>query len=729
MNQITSIYILFGCLHFASIFLLSSFISQLPQFAFLQRTWGYHFFIYFPVPVIVIAYGLYLGSLIRALQYRIASTLNFLHEITVSKRNTLAFLVIGIIATIAMWAVSQKYPFLGDGHVRAAELNQGIIHTSGTPYIKMLVVLSSTFQWDGRLTYQVASTLLTLPFILVGLGVACEIGSNTLSRAASAILIIFSGVIQFYAGYIEIYAPLPILILLTVWLGLLSERIPTLRYGSLLIAVIAFLLHPLCGILLPPTLYLVWYHDLKRQKFSFKMLFLATFAVGVGLAFYQGRLDRILEATLPMIREANRSYAFLTATNFWERLNGIILCSPAALPLLSLLAINKGEIIPSSRAGFLWLLTGSGGVSVFAFDFVLGSQDWDVMALVAFPVSLSCAHYLSSVSQDKMAAIAIPAIVICILNTGSWTLVNRTDASIVRLEDTIIDEPATYFRTHNRSIRIALALMAEDKRAESIEVLKRESIRVPENAQVLHNLATFQHQSAQYDDAIVTARTLLKLTPWNTYAYRILQDSHRSLDQPREAENLSKDYAENLITQAEMAKDDGNDREAALFWCASAFTDLEDPSILATSPDALNILTNAYLSNPEQERLMPLYKLPQQMKILARRTYRLGKPEEAILLWQAALRMGVQDAIVDIANRTPEAHPMSVLRTAISLLSHGCPSCEDNSPEAELEKSKYLLARIPTCIGVHQMALDGKDPVEPDQSLSHAAKTPHFASH
>ncbi len=82
---------------------------------------------------------------------------------------------------------------------------------------------------------------------------------------------------------------------------------------------------------------------------------------------------------------------------------------------------------------------------------------------------------------------------------------------------------------------------------------------------------------------------------------------------------------------------------------------------------------------------------------------------------------GVQDAIVDIANRTPEAHPMSVLRTAISLLSHGCPSCEDNSPEAELEKSKYLLARIPTCIGVHQMALDGKDPVEPDQSLSHAA--------
>jgi len=81
----------------------------------------------------------------------------------------------------------------------------------------------------------------------------------------------------------------------------------------------------------------------------------------------------------------------------------------------------------------------------------------------------------------------------------------------------------------------------------------------------------------------------------------------------------------------------------------------------------------------------------------------------------------VQDSIVQIARRTPDTHPMSVLRTAISLLSHECPSCEDNSPEAELEKSKHLLARIPTCIGVHQRALDGKEPIYPDSTLSHAA--------
>jgi citrate synthase len=81
----------------------------------------------------------------------------------------------------------------------------------------------------------------------------------------------------------------------------------------------------------------------------------------------------------------------------------------------------------------------------------------------------------------------------------------------------------------------------------------------------------------------------------------------------------------------------------------------------------------------------------------------------------------VKDAITGIAQSTPDAHPMAVLRTAVSLLSHHCSVCENNHPNVDLEKSKYLLAQIPTCIGVHQMALDGKTPVNPDPNLDHAA--------
>jgi citrate synthase len=81
----------------------------------------------------------------------------------------------------------------------------------------------------------------------------------------------------------------------------------------------------------------------------------------------------------------------------------------------------------------------------------------------------------------------------------------------------------------------------------------------------------------------------------------------------------------------------------------------------------------------------------------------------------------VRDDIVRISKESPKAHPMSILRTGVSLLSHLDPDCEDNAPAAELRKSKRLLAQIPTVIGACQRTLDGQAPLDPDPSLSHAA--------
>ena len=86
-----------------------------------------------------------------------------------------------------------------------------------------------------------------------------------------------------------------------------------------------------------------------------------------------------------------------------------------------------------------------------------------------------------------------------------------------------------------------------------------------------------------------------------------------------------------------------------------------------------------------------------------------------------AIPASVRDAIVRVAKESPNAHPMSILRTGVSLLSHLDPDCEDNSPAAELRKSKRLLAQIPSIIGACQRTLDGQSPVDPDPSLGHSA--------
>ncbi len=82
---------------------------------------------------------------------------------------------------------------------------------------------------------------------------------------------------------------------------------------------------------------------------------------------------------------------------------------------------------------------------------------------------------------------------------------------------------------------------------------------------------------------------------------------------------------------------------------------------------------------------------------------------------------GLKTLLRDIAGAAPAAHPMGILRTAVSYLSHFDPDVEDNSPAAELVKSKRLLAQIPTAIGYGQMAREGRDPVDPDGSLDHGA--------
>ncbi|MHA7813036.1 MAG: citrate/2-methylcitrate synthase [Phycisphaerales bacterium] len=67
------------------------------------------------------------------------------------------------------------------------------------------------------------------------------------------------------------------------------------------------------------------------------------------------------------------------------------------------------------------------------------------------------------------------------------------------------------------------------------------------------------------------------------------------------------------------------------------------------------------------------------------------------------------------------AVPMDILRTAVSMLGHLDAQCQDNSAEANLNKSKRLLAKIPTIIGHMQNSIDGRDFVAPTEDLSHAA--------
>jgi 2-methylcitrate synthase/citrate synthase II len=67
------------------------------------------------------------------------------------------------------------------------------------------------------------------------------------------------------------------------------------------------------------------------------------------------------------------------------------------------------------------------------------------------------------------------------------------------------------------------------------------------------------------------------------------------------------------------------------------------------------------------------------------------------------------------------AHPMDVVRTAVSVIGALDPEWEDSSPAGTLAKSVALLAKLPAIVSYDQRRRRGQDVVEPDASLGYSA--------
>jgi citrate synthase len=79
-------------------------------------------------------------------------------------------------------------------------------------------------------------------------------------------------------------------------------------------------------------------------------------------------------------------------------------------------------------------------------------------------------------------------------------------------------------------------------------------------------------------------------------------------------------------------------------------------------------------------------------------------------------------AIIDFLRRAPKtALPMDVLRTAVSALSFYDPEDRKNDHEANVHKAIRLTSEIAMIVAAYDRIRKGKNLVEPDKSLSHAA--------
>ena len=83
---------------------------------------------------------------------------------------------------------------------------------------------------------------------------------------------------------------------------------------------------------------------------------------------------------------------------------------------------------------------------------------------------------------------------------------------------------------------------------------------------------------------------------------------------------------------------------------------------------------------------------------------------------------GLPSEIAAIMKQIPaDAHPMAVLRTAVSALGALDPTAEDTSPESNFRKLRRLTAVMPTLVAAWERIRNGKEPVAPRSDLGLAA--------
>ena len=81
----------------------------------------------------------------------------------------------------------------------------------------------------------------------------------------------------------------------------------------------------------------------------------------------------------------------------------------------------------------------------------------------------------------------------------------------------------------------------------------------------------------------------------------------------------------------------------------------------------------------------------------------------------------VPDPVLEVPRAMERAHPMDVLRTAVSAIAAFDPERDDGSPEAVARKGARVTSQAATIVAAHHAIREGRDPIAPSESLSHAA--------
>ena len=515
---------------------------------------------------------------------------------------TRVFLVLGVSVGLVMFlAFSSSTLLLGDGTYMASTLktvaeqdSKGLgyylrqVPTTervypGTGALYMLVsVIAQQIGMSYLDGVKVMVAVLGAAFLLIPLGFLRQSRTPFPGRLLVAGVILTSGVLELFFGYIEVYAPMILLAAMfcVSGFGVVSARRsiwwPTLCF------VVGVVAHLQMLLLLPALLFLVLYRAVGEGK----ALKVAAVTIAVGcLAGSLGisRFDEIQHLVLSL-SGSDSAYAMLSTAHVVDVVNEVMLVVPAT-PLVVVLLLFLWRNAGASTRGrwnsllgaiqpdvlFAVMLAIPVGMFLMLFRPELGmARDWDLFSICGLPI-VAIAHVaVRRVPQhcwDDFTKLAVlPTLVASAMLTSSWIMVNANEAMSVARYASILHydttngayayenlsayyhdggdvageiralERAVEFSPNPRYLfKIGLRYFSFGDRERGVAWLRRCLLARPEHGKTRQFLAQMLYFSGKHEETVAVCLEGERLAPDNPFYPFSLGQAYTALGRGEEA--------------------------------------------------------------------------------------------------------------------------------------------------------------------------------------------------
>ncbi|MBN2227026.1 MAG: hypothetical protein JW763_06645 [candidate division Zixibacteria bacterium] len=394
-----------------------------PLFLPESRTWGFNQLLFLPEWWTYAYLALSVTALILPF-YRFTDTIGIKAIKTINRHvfeiPHRGYFRIGMVAAMLFLFILFSTPthFLGDGYQMIANLSEQAGQffkwsEMGTTLLQSSIysLLSDSNETAALLTFRIISWGSGILSIYLYVLIARIITDNPLKRLLVLMVLILSGSLLLFFGYVENYPLLQAIYAAFIYFGL--RRLHTGR-GLLSVTIVFFMglfLHLQVAMFFPALIYLGLAEGKgNRLHVHYKWMVFAILAViGIallGLAVYTYRTDLSFAGHfMPFLtgKAVAPGYTVFSLPHLLDIGNELLLLSPAIMVFVALLIAERKEIRMTKTAWFLIISSLGGLLFLLVIDPKLSMpRDWDLFSLSALAPTLLLVHLLPETSHHIM---------------------------------------------------------------------------------------------------------------------------------------------------------------------------------------------------------------------------------------------------------------------------------------------------------------------------------------